>query len=299
MRRPKSLIWLLLLLTAANGLVYLFRSYFQYRPYASREELYRPCDADCRQTWQQYAADFEEELPATRRLSDSLTRGATTPGEKLDRLARHLKAGFAAQEGRPDDQLLFSTPLYQYRRLKAEPGLQLWCGNYAEMLAYLCWAEDIPARVVAIMKGGDQHVVNEVYLEEKGKWILVDLTSGFFRVSDTSGTPLDLQAFRDEVRAGKRVTVTRLNGPGTLPPDTAFVRLYYRPDFDHIYYHRVHINTYSWPNRVVEYLWPRSWYDIYPAQPGSNLPFWIKEVLLLAWLVLFFVFCIRQTKFKL
>ena len=302
MRRPKPLIWLLLLLTAANVGMFLFRDHFTYVSYARRAELYGDCDPACWQKWKQFALDYPEaELAEAKRIGDSVVGDEREEGTKVLLLARFLYTSFHEQEGNPSADLLRASPLQQFLRLRHSKSEALWCGNYSSMMAYFCWAQGIPSRVVGVLKPGDQHVLNECYLASAGRWVMVDITSDRFLVADRQGKWLDFQEVK--ARLLENDTLAAAGSSGSVERLSAAVPVaarYYLADAENIYYHRVdNAAAYRFGEKLKRYVWPVSWYDIYATEGKWNLGFWLKTGLLLSWLLVFFVFCIRQTKFKL
>ncbi len=302
MRRSKLLLYLLLLLTLLNVVVFIYRDSFAYRSFAGRTDLYAPCTTPCEEKWGAFVRDYpDEELAEARRISDSIVDGAKEPAKKLLLLAHFLYEQFHAQEGQPSVSLLQASPLQQFHRLRASKTEALWCGNYASMLAYFSWAQGIPSRVVAIARPGDQHILNECYLEGMGRWVLVDVTSNQLLLADRSGRLLDFQEAKSMLAAGSGLTAITSSGEAKpISAATPVVRNYYLADAANIYFHRVdNQSVYRASEKLRRYLLPVSWYDIYGSAPGGNILYWLKVSGLVIWIFVLFVFCIRQTKFKL
>ena len=302
MRRRKLIVRLLLLLTAAQVLIFIFRDRFQYRPYASVAELYAPCPAACTATWRLFADDYRNELPAAKILSDSVTASLQLSATRVLALGRFLYAKFHNRLGEPPPALLSASPMQQYAMLNANDTMQLWCGNFAQMFALLCWAEGIACRNLEIMNPGDHHVLNECYFPETGRWAAVDLTHNLLLAADSTDSFLDARQLTEAIESGKDIKAWRSAG------DTIEIRRwdsgredllpYYRKINEVHYYHRTdNERAYGLSNRLRQYFLPVSWYDILTGNGGSNALFYLKDVLALSWLLALAAFL--ATKFYL
>ena len=54
----KKIAVLFVILSLVNLLVFLFRDYFQYQPYAGMTTLYRQCDQVCMEQWRAFTEDY-------------------------------------------------------------------------------------------------------------------------------------------------------------------------------------------------------------------------------------------------
>jgi hypothetical protein len=304
MQRKRSIKIIFLLLTVVNLVIFYFRDHFQYQPYKSEKDLYASCDADCENKWKKFVSDFpEEELEQGKKISDSvLSPSSANTKEKLLRLSGFLFLKFRNQLGEPTEELLVSSPYNQYKKLAADSSTQLWCGNLAQMFAWMCWSQGIVCRVVEIMKPGDRHVVNECYLPETKQWVLVDITNGQLLVSKDEKF-LNLLSFKKTLKTenpeiifhpGQKFTDSNL-----LSPSSAYILKYYLPDYPVYYYHSVdNKKAYSTNNKIKAYFLPVSWYEIWDPANKGNLAFYLKEVFIFLWLISFFVFMVSRTKFR-
>jgi hypothetical protein len=296
--------WLVLVLTLLNLLVFFFRDRFQYQPYGGDEELYGPCDTSCYNTWKEYATDFpRQELKEARMITDSVLAGQ--PDETISKIrgiGHFLYNRFHDQLGTPPPSLLSHSPMNQYRELSLSDTLELWCGNFAEIFTFFCWSQDITARTIEIMNPGDHHVLNECYLPEENRWIMVDLTNNLIVVRDKEGRALDLIRFYQTLESGNpaRAEIVTKDSKRleTLDISTGSgVPHYYLDRRPLYYYHRVaHEHVYDWREKLRRYVLPVSWYDIYEEEGRSNLLFYIKDLLIGLWLISLIIFMVTRKK---
>lgn len=291
---------LFIILSLVNLLVFLFRDYFQYQPYASITSLYRRCDQVCMEKWAGFTEDYpSSDLTEAKQLMDSVLAN-TEPGTlaKSQKIARFLVLRFQNQLGTPSAALLRAPPLDQYKMLSASDSLQLWCGNFAQLFSFFCWSEGIACRNIEIMNPGDHHVLNECYLPETGRWVMVDLTNNLLFVRNKKNQLLDLVNFRHQVQNGLSVQVERAAGD-TVIAGTGGLAIpgYYLADHSLYYYHRVdNAKIYAAKEKIARYLLPVSWYDIFDDQDRNNYLFYLKELLILLWITAGFILLLKSTK---
>ncbi len=307
MRRRKIIVRVLLLLTLLQLIIFLFRDRFQYQPYTTEAQLYAPCDGNCINTWRQFADDYPaNELKQTKAIANSVLGTLNPTVTKVMALGQFLQSRFYRQLGRPRPGLLAASPFQQYKNLSGSDTVQLWCGNFAQMFSFFCWSEGIACRSLEIMKEGDHHVLNECYLPETDQWIMVDLTHNLLAVMDSSGSFLNAAAFTRLLERGSKleawkaypysVRIERLD-TGTAP---GAVRSYYQSRYPVYYYHRTdNAKAYGTANKLKQYFLPLSWYDILTPERKTNALFYLKEALVLLWLLALLAFLSGRPKFGL
>jgi hypothetical protein len=286
----RKLILLFLLLTLANLFIFFFRDDFQYQPYASPASLYAPCDDQCMEKWNQYVIDFpKEELAAAKEISDSIVSGKLNTAEKILALGSFIYDRFNGQMGRPSAELLRSSPLTQFKMLSSSDSVKLWCGNFAEMFSWFCWSQGIVCRNIEVMNPGDHHVLNECYLPEAGRWMMVDLTNNLL-MTESNQRQLNLYEFMNALKKGEGLMGVRSSGGSlrhqVIDTSESYIQKFYQEDHPYFYYHRVdNQKIYRTGSKLVRYFLPISWYDILELKKQSNLPFYLKEVFSLLWLI--------------
>ena len=96
--------------------------------------------------------------------------------------------------------------LWEYTK-EVEPAFN--CRLHSIMTFELMLAADIKARYITCMSHDkddpDCHVVNEVWLPELNKWVMLDTDMGGHYVSDRDGTPLSLKEMREHYIAGEKM----------------------------------------------------------------------------------------------
>ena len=153
------------------------------------------------------------------------------------------------------------------------------------------------------MNPGDHHVLNECYLPEEHRWIMVDLTNNLIVVRDNKDQALDLIRFFQTLEAGKPAKAEMVSKDSNrLETVEIFARAgvphYYLVRQPLYYYHRVvHEQVYDWREKLRRYVLPVSWYDIYDEEGRSNLPFYIKDLLIGLWLISLIIFMVTRKKY--
>jgi hypothetical protein len=288
MNKRRTLI-LFIILSLANGIIFYFRDWFQYIPRASYESLYKECTGSCKEDWRTFIEPYPaNELQEAKQISDGwIGRDATTTLAKVQRISQMIHHQFQARNGEPSAAFLTLSPLQQYKTLNNNPKEKLWCGVYAQMMEYFCWSQQIPTRYIEIMNPGDHHVVNECYIPELKKWVLVDAMSNLAGIRDHNGNVLNLQEFRNFVKNDGLVFASNESDTARiLNKNEGFIQTYYLPD-NSFNYHYYTSNEYAYRplEKLKRYFLPVSWYEIYDSHKKSNLPFVLKLVFFTLWMV--------------
>jgi hypothetical protein len=299
MNRKRVIIIIFAALTVANLLVFFFRDHFQYTDFRSPDELYALCNKSCSESWARYLQDYPaSELKAAKQFTDTLVQGAEKDTkEKVIRLSIFIYNAFHSRMGKPTEELLKASPYRQLKMLAETDSLQVWCGNLAEMFSFLCWSQNITCRTIEVMKEGDHHVLNECFLPDEGKWAVVDLTHNFI-LPEKDLVPVGFAALRgvDSIKGW------RISGNLLYPEmikDTGFLAGYYHPFYPAFYYFRINNQSvYTVSAKFRRYILPVSWYAVLDKHSETNFLFYLKDILLLFWLVSFFVLFTSRTKFR-
>lgn len=158
------------------------------------------------------------------------------------------------------------------------------------------WSKGINTRTIEIMFPGDHHVLNECYVPEIGKWVMVDVTTNMILVQHQNKF-LDLISF--EELAAKNEAIYALRSKNNSIEKLAVIPHQYLSNAPIYYYQRTAYKTvFATASKIKRYFLPVSWYNIFDDKKRSNLAFYLKEVFSFLWLILFFVLLFR-TKIKL
>lgn len=287
----KKLLASLLLVTAVNIGIYIYRDAFQFVKYSTHKELYGGCDASCRDKWDDYLLPYSEaSLAEGKALLHSLRLDTGSTLSKVSGIGRHLYQKFHRQAGCPADTIHRSAPLQQYKLLSADTAQRVWCGTYAQMFSFLCWSEGIVCRNLEIFKPGDHHILNECFLPEVNRWMMVDVTNNLLWAKE-DGRLLNAQEYSRAIASPKSLVVQTANSAAPQPfagfEHTRGTKNYYRPDYPFLYYHAPHLNlVYAPAEKWKRYLLPVYWYEIFSPVEKGNFLFWLKPVFLALWLIL-------------
>lgn len=243
-----------------------------------------------------------EEVVAAKKIMDSiLNNGKGSTREKIVIIGRFLYNRFHGQEGKPSNILLSSTPFAQFEKLSANRSEKLWCGNFAEMFTFFCWSQNIPCRVVEIMKEGDHHVLSECYSTEDGRWVMVDISGNLILVTDRYNKDLNLIEFKKLLMNGDPLYSASVSGDSiaktSIDNNADYIARYYKNGAPIYFYQEVELkDVYSAFSKFKRYFLPVSWYSSYDAGGVGNRLFYVKQFFVLLWLVTFV--CMALVSFK-
>lgn len=297
MRFRKLSFIVFILLTIVNGAIFIFRDHFTYQPYADYASLYPAYDEDhtSLSKWEQAKEDYSpDELKEAKSITDTIASDQPTIIRAIG-IGGFLCNRFLKQLGNPSSDIRTASPLVQFKKLSADPSKQLWCGNFAQMFSLFCWSQGIVIRTIEIMYPGDHHILNECYVPETKKWMMIDLTNNF--IPEKKNEPIDLVAFKQFLAQGKGVAVLPLSNSQQLSRQGAPKQ--YLGNHPIYYYHYVNDKkAYSTSNKIKCYFLPVSWYDIFDDNRHSNFTFYLKQIFSLLWVVSLIAFVFSRTKFK-
>lgn len=273
------------LLSVINAALMLRRQSTDDEPRRAETQLYKAPGIE----WNRYFTDFPKEGQQQAILfTDSLLRGRDTSRLNQIRLiGSFLYQQFAPQLGKPSGQEDYKDPWEMFGYYRTDRSRKLWCGHLSMMFTYFCLAQGIETRMIELMKDGDHHVVNECYLPGPGKWVLVDLTYDQLFVSQGDQL-LGLAAFRR--MQGRSDVLLNIQAAGdsnrSIRMDTGYIRNYYGTDVPAYFYKTVNpAVVYSSTAKLKRYIWPDPWYYILSERPAALFPFYLRQGLLVAWLM--------------
>ena len=275
---------LFFVLTTINLAIAFYKNKFVYHKYATTSSLY---SADTLK-WKKLVYDYpDQELTEAKRILDSLSdfeNKSTT--SKLLEIAKVFRQRFHDQIGKPSPFAPPVSPLNQFKNASASKSMRLWCGDFAAMFAFFCWAEGIPCRVVGIMNPGNHHVLNECYLQESGRWVLADVTTNHLLFFNKSKNRFEnLLHVRDcldslqsiQLKDGEIVTTPFAGG---------FYDRYFGNGKPLHYYYRINSSEIYKPDeKVKRYFLPVGWYEEVSRTHPGNFWFYVKEFFVLLWLI--------------
>ena len=301
--KTKLIFILFILLSVINCLIYVFRNKFVYIPSTTYQELYSPCTKNCLKKWKQTITGYPSvEINRARQLADSII--GQSPKNTIDKiliLSGFLYKKFNKQISSPDKNILTGSPLNQYYILCNNSSVQLWCGNFAAIFSSLCWAENIPCRTIEIMNPGNHHVLNECYIKEDKKWVMVDITNNQLLSMNAEKKYLNLLDFKKLLESSLPIQIIKQYGAvmqtDTITTHSTYLEKYYKKQNAIYYYYNTDFsNIDDTGNKFKRYVWPVSWYLINMEATADNTPFHVKQGLLLAWLISGIILVIKKSR---
>lgn len=275
---------LVFLFSVLNLVVYFYRDKFAYHKFATASSLTSPHFGK----WRKFVDDLpREHFAEANDILDSLHVDDSTEISKILSIGGMLYGRFHNQTGSPSPQLESKLPLDQFKILSSSDTVHLWCGHFAFMFAFFCWSKGIPCRVVEIMNPGDHHVLNECYLPEVKKWVATDVTNNnlLFLDQDT-GVYLDLAGLRSPSKTMISVLQARDTVVERNLMNIDFYKRYFGDKNPIHYYYRVDPRqVYKTNEKIKRYFFPVSWYEEFNSPTSTNLPFYVKQLLILCLLI--------------
>jgi hypothetical protein len=276
---------LFFVLTIINLAIAFYKNKFIYHKYATPSSLY---SADTLK-WKNLVYDYpDQELIEAKRVLDSLSdfKNKSTSSKVLE-IAKLFSQRFHDQIGKPSPFAPPVSPLNQFKNASASDSMRLWCGDFASMFAFFCWAEGIPCRVIGIMNPGNHHVLNECYLQESRQWVLADVTTNHLLFFNKSRNRFEnLLNVRDSLLDS--LQSFQLNGGEivTTPFAGGFYNRYFGNGKPVHYYYRINSSEIYRPNeKIKRYFLPLVWYEEVSRTQPSNFWFYVKEFFVLLWLI--------------
>jgi hypothetical protein len=277
------------LVTVINFAILFYRDKFIYHKYATPSSLYSTDTLK----WKKLVYDYpKKELADARIMLESLADLKNKPETaKILEIGKLLYQRFHDRRGRPLPFTASAPPLGQFKILSASDSMTLWCGDFAAMFVFFCWAEGIPCRFIEIINPGDHHVLNECYLRESKEWVLVDVTTNHLLLFNKNRNRFEnLLNVRDALSDSLQSFQVDSNEIVTKP----FVRNFYDRYFGNgnpiYYYYRINnFEVYKEGEKIKRYFLPVAWYEELNNAHATNFWFYVKEFFLLMWLISFAV----------
>ncbi|MGZ7119774.1 MAG: transglutaminase domain-containing protein [Methanobacterium sp.] len=292
-----------LFLSIVNTSIFLFRSYFQYQPYANYASLYSSKPENLKK-WENFIHDFPpKDLKEAKKITDSICKGTSSTYSKILLISSSIFRHSQDQIGKPTDVFSSLSPVSQYKQICTSKNEKLWCGNIARIFSFFCWSQGIICRYIEIMQPGDHHVLTECFLPEIQQWVMVDPTFNLLIIQDNEGKMLNLVDFREALKKSIPVFAFESNGvtidKTIITNKTPAVLKYYNKENQLFYYQRTETReVYTNLNKVKRFIFPESWYAIYDSREHGNLLFYIKLVFISLLIVSFFALLVVYLKPK-
>ncbi len=208
---------------------------------------------------------------------------------KVEKIALNLLKELDGRRGIPDDSMDHISPYQQFKRASLGQS-KLWCGNFTSILAAFLEAEGLLSREVCLEgKAGtvftSGHSLNEVFIPELRKWVMVDLTSKALLASVNGEylNLLDLYTLHNLDNTG--VMVKTLKNDSLLSSDYVNLKAFYDPYFNQsprlVYYFKSQFqaDTYSFLNKWKRYFFERPTYATFSGTvESSNKKFYCKQM---------------------
>jgi transglutaminase-like putative cysteine protease len=287
------------ILSVLNIIIFYYRDSFQYIPYSNYNSLYMPYDSSGTNKWKESYDNLDKkEIWEADSILQTNTdiKGKTSTIEKVLTIGNYIYNEFHAQTGMPSQNSLYLSAIPLYRFLIQNRKEELWCGQYASLMLTFCWSQNIATRYIEIFHPGNHHVINECYIPELGKWIMIDLTNNILMAATKQKTYLNSVDFHHNVNSTQEISIiSSVNnkiGQTLLNKNNSFVTTYFKDNDQYYFYHHIDLNkAYCPAEKVKRYLLPIHWYEIYSNKQSNNYLFIIKLFSLSACLISLIYLC--------
>lgn len=312
-QRLKKIIFVAWLITGGASLFFfskrnLFGNYTQWSNYSN---LYPANGIGTKELtkWQKSLTQYsEEEKEAGKKLS------AAEAGIKEDDpdLTKTIKLGqwiihclWKCKTGRPSDSVDHLPPIQILETAKAQK-THVWCGTYGALFLFFCNCHNITCRFIESIGKSDGHVINECYIPELKKWIMVDLTHKIITATDTNGNYLNTvdikNIYKNDLSKSVNVLYVKDNAEVILSPADSVNtewKFYLGDESILRYYHLIYTGmVYKNIEKVKRYFFPTAWYEIYSEKERSNLLFFTRSIITVIWLLISIFIVLKYFKIK-
>jgi hypothetical protein len=312
-KRFNKFILITWLITGAAGLFFFLKrnDFGTYTHWSTYSDLYPANGPDTKELakWEECKTQYsEEEKEAGKKLS------STEAGIKDDdpALTRTIKLGqwiinslWKCKTGRPPDSIDRLRPIGILEAAKAQK-TPVWCGTYSALFLFFCTCHNITCRYIESIGETDSHVINECYIPELKKWIMVDLTHKIITATDNKGHYLNTvdikNIYNNNLSRNVNVLYVKDNAETlSAPADSVKTewKFYLGDESVLRYYHLIYLNmVYKNPEKVKRYFLPTAWYEIYAKQKQSNALFFTRSFITFIWLLMSIFMVLSIIKIK-
>lgn len=299
-RTIKILLTAWLVTGAASLFFFLKRNDFgSYTHWSTYNDLYpaQGINADQAAIWQECRAQYsKEELAVGKKLSE--TEAGINENDPV--LTKTIKLGqwiinslWNCKTGRPSDSVDRLRPIAILKTAQEEK-TKVWCGTYGALFLFFSSCHGITCRYIESIGKTDGHVINESYIPELKKWIMVDLTHKIIAATDSSGNYLNTvdikNIYRNEQSRNVNILYVKNNASAIVAPADSVNtewKFYLGDESILRYYHLIYLEkVYKTTEKLKRYFLPDAWYEIYAAEKKSNTLFFTRSFITLIWLLL-------------
>ena len=156
---------------------------------SDKKEFNKPPSQEMTVTVDRYVFDYR--IPHSTRRDKLREVKALIHADKMESIENAVTIAKWVRE-----KLKFGTPDYSDGRYLVEETLgakgsndfSVLCDSYSRLFVIACQSMSILSRIVEL----EGHIVPEVFIEEQGRWIMIDPTNGYYLTKD--GAPLSVVA---------------------------------------------------------------------------------------------------------
>ncbi|MGZ8554296.1 MAG: hypothetical protein ACXWV8_12860 [Chitinophagaceae bacterium] len=306
--KNKKAIWALGILCLVINIVSIYffinrNSWGNFTRAVSYNELYSPgnnAPHDLKK-WKhasdQYTAD---QLQQGKLLAETLGGVKATDSllTKIIKIGSWLRRSFSKCEiGRPSAAFAKLSSLEQYK-IAARAESPVWCGTYGSQFLFFCYANNITARYIETFGDKDNHVINEAFAPEISQWVYVDLFNNVLYCQDSSNRILntaDILYLNSKNRTSVITAFEQKGSDSMLVIPLKESNKLWQPHLNidnkiHFYYTIDLQQVYSPVQKIIRYIYPKTWFEIFTLTSVSNNAFYCRLVFLYTGLILLIIF---------
>lgn len=278
-------------------------SFGNFTRVASYEILYSPSynTEEELKKWRQGADGFSKDTLEEGRRLTTVHAGVQTNDPtltKINKIGSWLRRSFSHCEiGKPTDHFN-RLPVLQQLKAAAVAASPIWCGTYGYHFMFFCYANGIDVRYIESKAEIDHHVVNEVFVPELNQWVLTDLTNNVLYCTDANNKILNTVdvLYLNAKDDSSAITAYGQAGNDSLLilPRQEYGKLWQKHlnSFHQLfYYYTTDLRqVYEPVSKIIRYIYPTTWFEIFSLNPISNFTFYLRIVFLYVGFVLLMIF---------
>lgn len=259
--------------------------------------------------WEECRTQYsEEEKEAGKKLSSTEAKiknddPVLTKVTKLGQWIIHCL--WECKVGRPSDSVDRLRPMGILEAAEAQK-TNVWCGTYGALFLFFCSCQNITCRYIESIGKTDSHVINECYIPELRKWIMVDLSHKVMTATDNKGNYLNTADIKNiyDNNLSKNVNVFYVKDSAealSSPADSVKTewKFYLGGESVLRYYHLIYLPmVYKNVEKAKRYFLPKAWYEVYTEKEQSNMLFFTRSFITVFWLLMSIFMILSFIKIK-
>ena len=217
---------------------------------------------------------------------------------KIIKIGSWLRRSFSKCEiGKPTDSFEKLSKIDQFKAAtRAES--PIWCGTFGSQFLFFCCANNITSRYIETTGLADNHIVNEFFVSELNQWVFSDLLNNVLYCKDGNGNLLntvDLLYMNSQKDTNAITAFQQIGNDSILVvPGREHSKLWHThlnsSNKLHFYYSTDLNQMYNPVQKIIRYIYPKTWFEIFTLTNVSNAAFYVRMLFLYSGIFLLIIF---------